>query len=375
MALRHPAGRILIRCPNWIGDAIAATATVRCVRRNYPHAHLALLVEPYTRPVFDHAPWFDDIIVFNKTRGRIRELIRTARRLRQAPRYDLAILLTHAFSSALLVRLGRVAVRVGHAREGRACLLTDPVPWPGKGADWRLVPKVKAYAGLLEYLGCENAHDQRPQVFTSPREEAECDDLLRRHGRQPGKHLLAIVPGAAFGSSKLWPPERFALVADALAKRHAMQPLILTGPGEGRISREIARRLESSPIAFPEGAITFGHLKAMVRRSALMICNDTGPRHLGIAYGLPVVTIMGPTDPAVTASDYPKTVILRQPLPCSPCYLRVCPTDHRCMELITPDMVLEAADDLLRRFGPHLPTNPLEPPPCAPYSGSSGSNR
>lgn len=351
MAVRYPAEQILIRCPNWIGDMVAATAAIRCVRRNYPHAHITLLLRPYVRAVIENAPWLDEIVEFDPVRGKLGEVLRVARRLRRKPRFDLALLLTHSFSSALTVWRGRVKRRVGHARNGRSWMLTDAVPRPRMGKNKHLVPKVQVYAELLEYLGCECTDIQRPELFTSEEDETRCDRLLKEHGRDEGKALLVIVPGAAFGSSKLWEPARFSTVADALTGKRNMQAAILTGPGEGPIGDEIARHMRNSPILFAEGEMSFGVLKATVRRSALMICNDTGPRHVAIAYNIPVVVLMGPTDPIVTASDYKKTIILRQDVPCGPCYRRTCPTDHRCMKLITPEMVTGAAEELFDRYG------------------------
>jgi heptosyltransferase-2 len=107
--------------------------------------------------------------------------------------------------------------------------------------------------------------------------------------------------------------------------------------------------MKDVPLTFREGEVPFGALKAIVRRCALMICNDTGPRHVAIAYNVPTVVLMGPTDPRVTHSSYPKALILRQDVPCGPCYLRQCPTDHRCMKMITPEMVIDAAKELLGR--------------------------
>ena len=349
MPPRYSASRILIRCPNWIGDMIAATAAVRCIRQNYPKAHIALLLRPYVRPVVESAPWFNEVIEFDRRRGGLREVRRVAKLLRRKPRYDLALLLTHSFSSAALIWLGGAKRRVGHARDGRSWLLTDAVPWPGKGRNPDLVPKVKVYSSLLKYLGCEWAEDQRPEVFTSPEDEAQADRLFEAHGRKPDRELLGIVPGAAYGPSKQWEPARFAAVADELAQTRRMQAALLTGPGEGEIALEIARGMKDIPITFREGEVSFGALKAIVRRCRLMICNDTGPRHLAVAYNVPTVVLMGPTDPVVTHSDYPRAIIIRQEAPCGPCYLRVCPTDHRCMKLITPDMVISAAQELLAK--------------------------
>ena len=212
------------------------------------------------------------------------------------------------------------------------------------------------YTGLLKYLGCEDAEDQHPELFTSEEDESECDRLLELHARDANRELLAVVPGAAYGSSKLWEPARFAEVADRLAESHNLQAAILTGPGESIIGVAIARDMKSQPLIFREGEMSFGCLKATVRRCKLMITNDTGPRHVAIACNVPTVVLMGPTDPIVTDSDYERTIILRQLVPCASCYLRTCPTDHRCMKLITPDMVASAAEELLDRYGSELET-------------------
>ena len=352
MALRYPAERILIRCPNWIGDAVAATAAIRCMRRNYPDAHITLLLSSYVRPALENAPWFNEVIEFDRRRnGGIREILRVGKRLRQSPRYDLALLLTHSFSSALVVWLGRSKFRVGHARNGRSWLLTKPVPWPCKGRTFDRVSKVKLYSGLLECLGCEGARDQRPELFTSEADEKRCDELFKEHRRDPARPLLAIVPGAAYGSSKLWEPAHFAAVANAMAEKHNMQAAILTGPGERATGQKIARSIKQTPIIFAENELTFGVLKVVVQRSALMLCNDTGPRHVAIAYNIPVVVLMGPTGPSVTHSDYERTTIVRKDVPCAPCFLRTCPTDHRCMTLIAPAQVIGACEDMLQRYG------------------------
>ena len=350
MALRYPANSILIRCPNWIGDAVAATATIRCMRRNYPHARIDLLASPYVRPAVENAPWFNEIIEVDRQRGGLGSMFGAIKELRRREPYHLALLMTHSFSSAFIVWRGRAVHIVGHARNGRSCMLTDAVPWPKKSSEKPGVPKVEIYASLLEYLGCDGARDQHPEVFTSEEDEKAADRLLEKHGCDPARKLVAIVPGAAYGASKLWDPRRFSAVIDVLAGQHGFQAIILTGPGEAIIGQEIASHVVSQTIVFKEGETSFGILKAIVRRCALMICNDTGPRHVGIAYNIPVVCLMGPTDPIVTHSDYERTIILRQDVPCGPCYKRVCPTDHICMDRITTEMVLDAALQLMERY-------------------------
>jgi len=352
MPLRYPPERILIRCPNWIGDAVVATAALRCMRKNYPDAHISLLVSPYVLPALEHAPWFNDVIEYDSKARGIRHVRGVARKLREGQSYDLALLLTHSFSSALVAWLGWARLRVGHARPWRSWLLTDPVPWPGEEQDFDRISKVDLYSSLLEYLGCDGARDQRPEVFTTEVEERRCDQILDQYGRKPDRPLVAIVPGAAYGSSKLWDPERFAVVANELSHRRNTQTVILTGPGERHIGQQIMRHMKGDPIFFGGTEGSFANLKAVIRRSALVICNDTGPRHVAIAYNIPSVVIMGPTDPSVTHSDYKRTIIVRQDVPCAPCYLRTCTTDHQCMKRITPKMVIAAAEELLDRYPP-----------------------
>ena len=253
MPLRYPAERILIRCPNWIGDMIAATAALRCLRSNYPKAHIALLLKAYVRPVVAHAPWADEVVEIDP-RGGLAGLFATSKRLRRPARFDLALLLTQSFSSALMVRLGRAKRRVGHARDARSWLLTDAVPWPGRKENPRLVPKVQVYSSLLEYLGCEGAADQRPEVFTSPEDEAQADQLLAARGRDPsdtepsgrmcaGRPLLAIVPGAAYGASKLWPPSRLRNITASAPTRPVDQN------GVGPAAAAVKTRLDSPAVA------------------------------------------------------------------------------------------------------------------------------
>ncbi len=333
---------------------VAATAAIRCMRRNYPDAQIDLLLRPYVRPVIENAIWFNRIIELDDKRGGLFEMLRIAHRLREPAPYDLALLLTHSFRSAFIAWRSKATRRVGHARHGRSWMLSDPVPWPGEGATAKFVAKVEIYSSLMEYLGCVGAREQHPQVFTSEQDEGDCKKLLLKKGWNPERPLFCLVPGAKYGGSKLWPPDRFAAVGEALANRHHMQPVILTGPGEETIGHEIARNIAHQPILFLPKEASFGVVKSAVRRSVLMVCNDTGPRHIAIAYNVPVVVLMGPTDPRVTHSDYARTVILRQNVPCGPCYLRQCPTDHRCMKLITPQMVIDAAEDLLRLY-------PIEP--------------
>jgi heptosyltransferase-2 len=159
--------------------------------------------------------------------------------------------------------------------------------------------------------------------------------------------MVSIIPGASFGSSKCWPPEYFAEVADQLTESYGVQILIIPGPAEQEIAARIESHMRHHPFSFTERIISLEHLKAVISDSDLVITNDTGPRHYAVALDTPVVVIMGPTDPRYTNYCLTKTRLLREDTECGPCHLKACPTDHRCMKNISPQRVIKACEEFL----------------------------
>jgi len=150
------------------------------------------------------------------------------------------------------------------------------------------------------------------------------------------------VPGAAFGPSKQWPPERFAAVADALVAEYGARVLLLHGPDEAAVADAVAAHARTPLLRLP-GPPSVAQLKAAVSLLDLMVSNDTGPRHLAVAFGVPVVCVMGPTSPRYTASPWERGEVVRIEVDCGPCQRPYCATDHRCMTGIAPARVVRAA--------------------------------
>ena len=346
---------IAIDCPNWVGDAVMATPALRCVRRNYPRARIVLVMRPYLRDIFRDAPWFDDILEYQPARSNgasgwqrgAARMLDAVRRLRRE-NLDLALLLTHSFRSALLARLTGARRRVANTRGDQAFLLTDSLPWPRENGDRVPLPKVEAYMRLCRHLGCNYTDERQLELHYSPEVGMEAERLLREAGGDPDRPMFGIVPGASFGSAKFWNTEKFANVADALIERHGWQAALLCGPGEVELGRQIALNMSQRPLQFDPQELTLSVLKPMIDRCRLLVTTDTGPRHIGTAFRVPTVVIMGPTHPRHTETGYDREVVLRRDVSCGPCHLRECPRDHRCMELITADMVIDAAERLLR---------------------------
>jgi heptosyltransferase-2 len=341
---------MLVRLPNWVGDVVMATPALRCLRRSFPEARIDVTLIPYVRKIVEGASWFDNIIEYPAERNQwgITERLNYIRLLRRN-RYDLAVVLPNSFSSALLAFLSGAKRRIGYDRQNRGFLLTDPVPAPTENRKFVPQPMVDYYLKLCEQLGA-NPDSRKTELFVDSQSEQRADELFEKHGISRAKPIVAINPGAAYGSSKLWDCGRFAQVADDLIERESCDVTLLGGPGEKEIAAEIAGTARSNLANLAEENVALDVLKSVIRRCDLLITVDSGPRHFAVAFDKPVVVLMGPTDPRYTNCSLEKTIVLRiDDLDCVPCHMKECPTDHECMTRITPDMVVHAATELLHR--------------------------
>lgn len=342
--------RILVVLPKWVGDLVLATPAMRAIRTRYPHAQITFLAKGNLAPILDGGDWMDEVVHWPVGMGKSRPLRRQSFlglvgefKKRE---FDWAVLLTNSFRSALLTRLAAVPRRIGYDRDGRGLLLTDRLL--AYKANGRYVPvsMIRYYNAIAQYLGCREC-PMRTELFTTPAEEAAVDQTLRSAGVPAGQSFIVINPAASFGPAKCWLPERFAQVADELADRHQAAVIISCGPKEIDVARLVARSMRRPAIVLDNPVMPLGPSKALIRRSALLITNDTGPRHFANAFGTPVVTIFGPTHPEWTAGDYPNERSLMVKVDCGPCMKRRCPLDHRCMTRISSEMVAASARELM----------------------------
>lgn len=347
-----PISRIWVRTPNWLGDFVMASATFARIRAAFPRAHITAGLRPYLRPLTDGTNWFDALVDTPRAKG-LADFWAQVRTMRAAA-YDLAIVLPNSLATGLVPFFARVPRRLGY-RQGRPFLMNFGLTASVRRRFWQRregprrwpMPMPAYYHELLDVLGLPPG-GQHPELVVTPEEDAWVAQHLRDLGIAPGTPLLLLVVGANFGSSKLWLPERFAAVARACQERRGMRALVLVGPGEVELGERIAA--EGGAIALSKPVLTLGQLKALVRRGAVMVTGDTGPRHLAVAFDRPVVCLIGPNDPNYTNYCLEQQVVLRKDLPCSPCQRKVCPLGHhRCMRDIGVDEVLAAVDQLSAR--------------------------
>jgi heptosyltransferase-2 len=340
--------RIAVFVPNWVGDAVMATPALVALRERFRDAHITGLARPYVKEVLNGADCLDEIRSLEslKDGAAIRAVLADAFAMR-SERFDLAVLLANSFRSAVFAAVAGIPVRLGYSREARGMLLTIRVRPAKENGRFVPVPMVDYYLALVASIGAKPV-SRRMKLAVTPDEAGAADEILARCGIDRAKPLAVINPGAAFGSAKCWPPENFASVADALSEK-GFEVAVETSPREREIGDAIAAAAKRPLKPVWMETIPLGTLKGLIARAAVLITNDSGPRHIGAALGAPVVTIMGPTDPRWSEINYEREIVLRRDVECAPCMLRTCPRDHRCMTLITPDDVVRAAEEVLSR--------------------------
>ncbi len=340
--------KILIRAPNWVGDIVMATANFADARRAFPDAEITILLKPGLEKILEGSPDFDRLIR-DRAGNSVTGIWALARELRREC-FDLAILFPNSFRAAWVAWLARVPRRAGYRCNLRSLLLTDGLDCEMDGKKRRPVPMPIAYARILEAVGVPRG-DLRPRLFVTPECEQRAVTLRKILGIAAGERLIGLNPGASFGASKLWPSEHFAAVGDALAERHGYRTIIFVGPGEERIAEAIAAQMRHKPIYDRSNFVPLDLLKPFVRDLRLLVTTDTGPRHYAVAFGVPVVVVMGPTHPDYTSIHLERQEVVRHDVPCGPCHLKVCPIDHKCMAGIGPEEVLARIEQLDRRVG------------------------
>ena len=324
-----------------------ATPTFDCLRHNFPEAEITGLIRPYAKGVIEDGPWFDHLIACNdKTFNGFFEAIGTIRSLKP----DLTIVLPNTFRSAIIARLGGSKQIYGYRREGRSIFLSGG-PRPKRNSHGIIPVAMRDYyLEICRWLQLKIPDAGRPRLFFSDSLEAKAANLLQRHGITSNDMVIGLNPGAKFGSSKCWPPHYFSGLADLLAKRWDCKLLLFIGPGEEDLGRSIAEASNATIIDTGPDRVDLALLKPLIKRCQLLVTNDTGPRHYAVAFEVPVLVIMGPTDPRYTDTNLEKTLVLRQELDCSPCHEKTCSLDHECMAGITPEDVLKGSEKLLEEI-------------------------
>jgi lipopolysaccharide heptosyltransferase II len=314
--------RILIRSSNWLGDAVMSLPAVKAIKRGRPDAHVTVLTPAKLADLWRATEEVDDIIEITPEEN----VFAVARKLRG--RFEAAVVLPNSFRTALEVRLAGIPRRVGHPGHRRAWLLNQVLRPKKKKA--KLKPPLhhaEQYLRLAEFVGATR------EGFTETSQTTTTTGKLR----------IGVCPGAEYGPAKRWLPERFAEVMRTIRERTGCEWVVFGVEKDRPLADEIIR--ESGGECLDRvGKTTLAELIQELRQCSLLLTNDTGTMHLAASLGVPVVAIFGSTEPALTGPVGAGHTVIRHHVECSPCFLRECPLDFRCMKRVSAAEVIAAVE-------------------------------
>lgn len=327
--------------PNWVGDAVMATPMIRALREQFARpSKLIGVVHPRVLDLFSGNPWFDQLICYDWNGTDIKHRFFAACHKIRREQPDRAIILPHSQHHAALAMLSGAKERIGYNRRQRGFLLTTQLQSPMQDNKFKPCSMVAYYLELARAANCDTISNKM-ELFTTAEEDTAAENVWQECGWSPTDQVIAINNSGAFGAAKLWPEEHAVELAKRLVGHNQHRVLFLCGPAEkDRAATSAAESGASSLADFQPG---LGLTKACLKRCALLITTDSGPRHIAAAFGKPVVTLFGPTDPAWSDTKNQREIQLTTAIECQPCQQRICPlVHHRCMKELTVDMVWAA---------------------------------
>jgi len=361
--------RILVRGTNWLGDAVMTTPALLRLREKFPDAHIALLTPEKLRELWIGHPAVDETISFAPGES----VFTTGKKLRGG-NFDVALVLPNSPRSAIETWLAGIPQRIGHARPWRNFFLTQTIAPRADAVKMskrseseiqRLIsqnpesrnpefPKsahqIFEYLNLTAALGA-NPEPLAPQLFVTP---DEMEAARKKFGLEKiAGSIFGMNPGAEYGPAKRWPVEKFIAAAREIQGRTGCVWLAFGGKGDQQLTAQIASAIHDSRFTIHDFAsrTSLRELMSLLKLCRVLLTNDSGPMHVAAALGTPVVAPFGSTSPELTGPGLPgdaRNHVLKSDAPCSPCFLRECPIDFRCMNGIGVERVVEAVLSAIR---------------------------
>ena len=337
--------KIVVRGANWIGDSLMTVPALRALRGIFPDDQIFLHTRAWAEGIFQDADFLDGIIPYERPASAYAEVKGQSAVLRKE-HFDLAILFPNSFASAMTIRMAGIPRRIGFASRERSLLLTDRVMLP----DWRSERhEVFFYLQLIKeverrMLGTTTLENTIPcaKITVSDKRREAAKAYLAEKGVDLARPLVALGPGSTNSNAKRWPFEKFAEVANKLRMEKNASVILLGGKDDAEVANKIVEAIPNSVIDLV-GTTTLAETTATLSVCDLLISNDMGLAHLAPAVGTQTLVIFGPTNPVTTRPFSDIAEVVRNGVECSPCMLRECPIDHRCMNWISADIVVELA--------------------------------
>ncbi len=339
----------MVRGTNWIGDAVMSVPALRELSRLFPEAEIVLHTKSTVEGIFKDADFIDRILPFEKLSSKVKQTMGHADQL-GAEDFDLAILFPNSFESALTSRLAKIPHRIGYNKDLRGLLLSAPIAVP----EWKdKQHEVFYYLNLIgeverRYLGTSTVSQVVPDASVPVSEERKnaARESLKAAGADLSGKIVAIGAGSTNSRSKRWGTANFASLIDRLQSELGVQIILVGAPSETEIAAELMALTTALPVDFT-GKTRVAEAAAILSVVDLLVSNDMGLAHLAPAVGTQTAVIFGPTNPVTTRPYSQNAVVIRKDVECSPCMLRDCPIDHRCMTGVTVESVFEVSRNML----------------------------
>lgn len=340
----NKAEKILIRGTNWIGDAVMTMPAISAIRKTFPEAQISILVKPWVAELFRLCEDVDEVILFQShgIHSGMGGIFRLARELRTKG-FDMAILLQNAIEAAIITRLAGIPIRAGYNSDGRGLLLTHSVQ---RTDAIRKVHQTAYYLEMVKSLGCQSTVTD-VHLVPGKDYDALAEDIFDAYGIGRNDVLIGMAPGAAYGPAKRWFPERYGAVADRIMDDYSARTIIL-GSTQDMGSVEQVQQNSRHNLINLAGRTNLTEAIAIMSHCNLFISNDSGLMHVAGVLDIPTVAIFGSTNPITTSPVGDKSVVVYKGASCSPCLKETCPTDFRCMDMISVDDVYDVAIRLLK---------------------------
>ncbi len=335
--------KIIVRGTNWIGDAVMQIPALREIRRLFPDANISLYTRSWTQAIFQNADFIDNILTFETNDSIFKQA-----KIWRNEKFDLAILLTNSFQSALLTKLGGAKKSFGYKNEVRSFLLSKAINKPS----WKdSRHEVFYYLNLVaevekHYFGTSSTTNEVSKIELPISEKRQLDarKLLENYGVDLSKKTIALGVGSTNSRAKRWESESYAKLNDLLQKELNANVLLVGTKDELDVSNNVAEKSRLKPLILT-GKTSLSEAISILSKVDLLVSNDMGLAHIAPAVGTKTLAIFGPTRFETTQPI--GSEIIRKDVECSPCMLRDCPIDHRCMTKISPLEVFEKIKKML----------------------------
>lgn len=326
---------ILIIRLDRIGDMVVSTPAIKVLKQLFPQSKISILLRPKIASLAKLIPEIEEVIIY-------RGFCSCLGILKQR-QFSLAVdlLMDYSIKTALLANFSGAKIKAGFDLEGRG-LLFDISLRPSD--EQKEISK-----HLLDLIGAvatetgskvEKILDPFPHLIVSTSQQSFAQDFLNKQGIGQQELVLGIAPGAKF-PSQCWPIENFAKLADKISNKYKAKIIIIGSVQEGHLIKRFFSLAKTTPIQVVE--FPLDKLAAVISKTHLLICNNSGILHIASALGIPTVSTMGPTEPYLWWPQGRDDIVIRKDLACSPCNRSFC-SRHDCMRLITIEEMLKAVD-------------------------------